>query len=170
MNGNDKSGKEDPFQGALLLYKRKLIANFLFNLYKNVNNAIDGALAGFMPEFKGKYFDMCFRDTDFLTIANMKDKWADIAALQKHEPKSTIRKAAEAFGLWLIRKEYYAKQIKGITNAWYRTVWNDNKNGQILFSSDKGATYEIKDGAIEKLDLVRNSNITMLRDLLKSIK
>ena len=101
---------------------------------------------------------------------NLKNKWADIAALQKHEQKSTTRKAAEAFGSWLIRKEYYAKQFKGITNSWYRTVWNDSNNGQILFSSDKGATYEIKDGSINKLDLVRNSNADMLRNLLKSIK
>lgn len=123
-----------------------------------------------MPEFKGKYFDLCFHEDNFITEENLKNKWADIAALQKHEQKSTTRKAAEAFGSWLIRKEYYAKQFKGITNAWYRTVWNDNKNGQILFSSDEGATYEIKDGSINKLDLVRNSNADMLRNLLKSIK
>ena len=170
MSEADKSGEEDPYLKNSLLIKRELIAKFLFKIYGHVNNAIDGPLAAFMPEFKGKYFDLCFHEDNFITEENLKNKWADIAALQKHEQKSTTRKAAEAFGSWLIRKEYYAKQFKGITNSWYRTVWNDSNNGQILFSSDKGATYEIKDGSINKLDLVRNSNADMLRNLLKSIK
>ena len=170
MSEADKSGEEDPYLKNSLLIKRELIAKFLFKIYGHENNAIDGPLAAFMPEFKGKYFDLCFHEDNFITEENLKNKWADIAALQKHEQKSTTRKAAEAFGSWLIRKEYYAKQFKGITNSWYRTVWNDSNNGQILFSSDKGATYEIKDGSINKLDLVRNSNADMLRNLLKSIK
>jgi uncharacterized protein YegP (UPF0339 family) len=48
-------------------------------------------------------------------------------------------------------------------------VWND-KNGQILFSSEKGATYEFKKGAIEQLNQISSNTKDTIRNLIKSIK
>jgi hypothetical protein len=178
LSDADKSGADDPYQKNSLLNRRKLIANFLYKIYGDPKNAIDATIAVLDENFKGKYFDLCIGTTDGkiqINDDNLKNHWADIAALEakQHGPKSKGRKVAEGFMAFFglkKRLEFYTKQAEGFSKSWFRHVWNDSKNGQILFSSEKGVTYEFKDGAIHKLDLVSNSNIDMLRDLLKSIK
>ena len=178
LSDADKSSADDPYQKNSLINRRKLIANFLYKIYGDPKNAIEENIAILDPNFKGQYFDLCIGTTDGkiqINDDNLKNHWADIAALEakQHKPKSKGRKVAEGFMAFFglkKRLEFYTKQAEGFSKSWFRHVWNDSKNGQILFSSEKGVTYEFKDGAIHKLDLVSNSNIDMLRDLLKSIK
>jgi hypothetical protein len=63
--------------------------------------------------------------------------------------------------------QYYDKDAPG--GGWAHQVWND-KNGQILFSSDKDATYAFEEGAIKKLDQISWSNKDLVSGILKSIK
>ena len=48
-------------------------------------------------------------------------------------------------------------------------MWNET-NGQILFSSEKGRTYEIQKGTIKNLDITTWSDEDTLKATIKGVK
>lgn len=169
MHDNDKESRDDPFYSNLFLSKRRMIAQFLLALRNHANNEV--AIPGMPQAQHNKYFDVCYVEDD-LTDDYLKKKWKNVVALKSTAPGTwdwTLEMMDVVTDYLNIKpvKQYYDKDAP--RGGWAHQVWND-KNGQILFSSDKDATYAFKNGAIEKLDQISWSNPDLLRGILKSIK
>lgn len=172
MNVNDKESKDDPFYDMLVI-RRHMIAKFLLTLRNDENNGVyHPPLVQPLPN---KYFDVCYVAND-LTDDFLKEKWTNVACLDCNPPgmkdaaKEIWKNITEFLNVKNLqdpRKPYY--DAAAPWGGWAHQVWND-KNGQILFSSDKNATYALKDGEISKLDQISWSNPDLLRGILKSIK
>lgn len=166
MNNNDKNSKEDPFFDMLLI-RRKLIAKFLYNLSRHENNN-----TGAVPETHSKYFAICYTSENTDDDAFLKKKWSHVASLSGKAPgtKDSIWNGLCAFtefiGLNKTVKSVFDKDAP--YGGWAHQVWND-KNGQILFSSEKGTTYAFEEGTIKKVDQISWSNPNLLKGILKSI-
>ena len=167
MNNNDKKSKEDPFFDMLLI-RRKLIAKFLLNLSQDDNNKV-----GIAPnESYSKYFAVCYTSENTDDDAFLKKKWSHVASLSGKAPgtKDSIWNGLCAFteflGLNKTVKSVFDKDAP--YGGWAHQVWND-KNGQILFSSEKDATYAFENGTTKKLDQISWSNPNLLKGILKSI-
>ena len=173
MNPKDDNNKDDPFYDALFI-KRRAIATFLLKIRNDSHNTElpDSPAAGFMPH--NRYFDVCYTQDNADDKAFLKSKWNYVSQLKKNKPlfsRSTwdvFEYLGKLTGLTKIKKYYPDNNpfpLLHLENA----VWND-KNGQILFSSEKGATYEFKKGAIEKLNQISSNTKDTIRNLIKSIK
>ena len=170
----DDDNKDDPFKDVLLL-KRKCIANFLLKLRNdpgNTNYPDNEILAQLAAH--NRYFDVCYNEGDADNDKFLKSKWNYVTEFGNRKPtfsRSTwdvFEYVGKLTGLTKIKK-YYLDNNPFPLLHWENAVWND-KNGQILFSSEKGATYEFKKGAIEKLNQISRNNKDTIRNLLKSIK
>lgn len=166
MNNNDRKSKEDPFFDMLLI-RRKMIALFLYKLSQDPKNTQTVAL----QDAHNVYFEVCYKEED-ITPDFLKNKWNQVACLQGVAPgedgkfKKVMKAIATFLGLQNPLKQIVDKDKP--YGGWAHQVWND-KNGQILFSSDKDATYAFEEGAIKKLDQISWSNPDLLRGILKSI-
>lgn len=177
MNVNDKESKDDPFYDMLVI-RRHMIAKFLLALRNNGHNRVANPVP-LAPTFN-KYFDICYGEND-LTDAYLKEKWSLVASLSSKVPgkwdktKDILNVGADYVGLKGLADIFKDPfNLLGDKNTPYRgwgapRMWND-KNGQILFSSDKDATYTFEKGAVTKLDQISWSNPDLVKDLLKSIK
>lgn len=172
MNVNDKESKDDPFYDMLVI-RRHMIAKFLLALRNDENNGVYHP--PLVQPIPNKYFDVCYVAND-LTDDFLKEKWTNVACLDCNPPgmkdaaKEIWKNITEFLNVKNLqdpRKPYY--DAAAPWGGWAHQVWND-KNGQILFSSDKNATYALKDGEISKLDQISWSNPDLLRGILKSIK
>lgn len=167
MNNNDRKSKEDPFFDMLLI-RRKMIAKFLLNLSQHDNNKIGAA----PNESHSKYFAVCYTSENTDDDAFLKKKWSHVASLSGKAPgtKDSIWNGLCAFteflGLNKTVKSVFDKDAP--YGGWAHQVWND-KNGQILFSSEKDATYAFENGTTKKLDQISWSNPNLLKGILKSI-
>ena len=163
---NDQYNEADPFQD-LRITKRKMIALFLYKLSQDPKNTQTVAL----QDVHNVYFEVCYNEED-ITPDFLKNKWNQVACLQGVAPgedgkfKKVMKALATFLGLQNPLKQVVDKDKP--YGGWAHQVWND-KNGQILFSSDKDATYAFEEGAIKKLDQISWSNPDLLRGILKSI-
>ena len=166
MGNNDQYNEGDPFQD-LRITKRKMIALFLYKLSQDPKNTQTVAL----QDVHNVYFEVCYEE-NAITDDFLKNKWNQVACLQGVAPgedgkfKKVMKALATFLGLQNPLKQVVDKDKP--YGGWSHQVWND-KNGQILFSSDKDATYTIEKGDIKKLDQISWSNPNLLRDILKSI-
>ena len=170
MSNDDKNDSEHVFSNTLYA-RRSMIAKFLLKLRNDEHNRSE-APAPLAPT-QNKYFDVCFTEEQADDLNYVSDNWKDVVSL-KGVPRGRTDKAYE---IWLkvleffnVKKpvgQYYDKDAPG--GGWAHKVWND-KNGQILFSSDKDATYAFENGAIKKLDQISWSNKDLVSGILKSIK
>ena len=166
MGNNDQYNEADPFQD-LRITKRKMIALFLYKLSQDPKNTQTVAL----QDVHNVYFEVCYNEED-ITPDFLKNKWNQVACLQGVAPgedgkfKKVMKALATFLGLQNPLKQVVDKDKP--YGGWAHQVWND-KNGQILFSSDKDATYAFEEGAIKKLDQISWSNPDLLRGILKSI-
>jgi hypothetical protein len=172
----------DPFH-KMLIHKRKMIAKFLLDLKNNNANKVENVQVQAGEEAPRKFFTVCYKD-DWITDANMKDKWKDVAYLEAQAPEEAAKpkgflanaaamamKAGSALldHLKECAKPFYNKDAP--YGGWAHQVWNET-NGNILISSEKGKTYEIekKTGAIKTLDITTWTTKDMLKDTIKGIK
>jgi hypothetical protein len=172
----------DPFHKTLI-FKRKMIAFFLLDLKNDNANKVDNVQVQEGEEAPRKFFTVCY-DNNWITDDNMKDKWKDVAYLEAQAPveaaKPTgflgnLKALAMATGSFLLdhlkecAKPFYNKDAP--YGGWAHQVWNET-NGQILFSSEKGKTFEIQKGtgAIRTLDITTWTNKDTLKDTIKGIK
>jgi hypothetical protein len=172
----------DPFHKSLI-FKRKIIAKFLLDLKNNNANKVENVQVQAGEEAPRKFFTVCYKD-DWITDANMKDKWKDVAYLEAQAPEEAAKpkgflanaaamamKAGSALldHLKECAKPFYNKDAP--YGGWAHQVWNET-NGNILISSEKGKTYEIekKTGAIKTLDITTWTTKDMLKDTIKGIK
>ena len=166
MGNNDQYNEDDPFQD-LRITKRKMIALFLYKLSQDPKNTQTVAL----QDVHNVYFEVCYEE-NAITDDFLKNKWNQVACLQGVAPgedgkfKKVMKAIATFLGLQNPLKQIVDKDKP--YGGWAHQVWND-KNGQILFSSDKDATYAFEEGAIKKLDQISWSNPDLLRGILKSI-
>ena len=166
MGNNDQYNEADPFQD-LRITKRKMIALFLYKLSQDPKNTQTVAL----QDVHNVYFEVCYEE-NAITDDFLKNKWNQVACLQGVAPgedgkfKKVMKAIATFLGLQNPLKQVVDKDKP--YGGWAHQVWND-KNGQILFSSDKDATYAFEEGAIKKLDQISWSNPDLLRGILKSI-
>jgi hypothetical protein len=166
MGNNDQYNEDDPFQD-LRITKRKMIALFLYKLSQDPKNTQTVAL----QDVHNVYFEVCYEE-NAITDDFLKNKWNQVACLQGVAPgedgkfKKVMKAIATFLGLQNPLKQVVDKDKP--YGGWAHQVWND-KNGQILFSSDKDATYAFEEGAIKKLDQISWSNPDLLRGILKSI-
>ena len=167
MGNNDQYSENDPFLDLRPL-KRQMIATFLYKLSRaneNKKTLVPG------QDVYNVYFEVCYKEED-ITPNFLKNKWNQVACLQGVAPgedgkfKKVMKALATFLGLQNPLKQVVDKDKP--YGGWSHQVWND-KNGQILFSSDKDATYTIEKGDIKKLDQISWSNPDLLRDILKSI-
>ena len=167
MGNNDQNSNDDPFLDLRPL-KRQMIATFLYKLSRaneNKKTLVPG------QDVYNVYFEVCYKEED-ITPDFLKNKWNQVACLQGVAPgedgkfKKVMKALATFLGLQNPLKQVVDKDKP--YGGWSHQVWND-KNGQILFSSDKDATYTIEKGDIKKLDQISWSNPNLLRDILKSI-
>lgn len=178
MNVNDKESKGDPFYDMLVI-RRHMIAKFLLALRNKGNNQVEILPPPAQPVYK--YFDVCYGEGD-LTDDYLREKWSLVASLSPKVPgkwdktKDILNVGADYVGLKGLADTFFKDPLNllGDKNIPYRgwgapRMWND-KNGQILFSSDKDATYTFEKGAVTKLDQISWSNPDLVKDLLKSIK
>ena len=167
LGNNDQNGELDPFENLQPL-KRMMIAKFLYRLSradKNKQTVMPG------QDVYNVYFEVCYEEDD-VTPNFIKNKWNQVACLKGVAPgedgrvKKVLKAIATFLGLQNPLKQIVDKDKP--YGGWAHQVWND-KNGQILFSSDKDATYAFEEGAIKKLDQISWSNPDLLRGILKSI-
>ena len=168
MVSADKDSKDDPLYDTLLI-RRKMIAKFLYNLSHDDNNKV-----GIAPnESYSKHFAVCYTSNNATEDAFLKKKWSHVASLSAKAPgmKDSILDGlcsfGEFFGINNTVKSVFDKDAP--YGGWAHQVWND-KNGQILFSSEKGTTYALDKGTMKKLDLYSLSTPKMIKDILKAIK
>ena len=157
------------------IVKRKLVADFLMELYKSEGNMIP-AEVGIGPKKPGKYFTIGYKEVDF----DLLDKnWADVAALA---PKKNIGffkkmlgfvgKAASTLALdWTGAKAAWKPMIDPgkPKMGWERKVWN-GQNGKIIFSDKKNATYTINGENIETWKHADLGNEANLKKAITNIK
>ncbi len=165
----DKESPDDPFFDVLLM-KRKAIAIFLKKLRDDAHNTANPAAPAALPH--NKYFDICYTDANLADDNFLKDKWHYVAHLKDKGPwfapstLDVLGVITKFLGLEKLKK-YYLDNNPLLSLQ--RTVWND-KSGQILFSSEEGATYSFKGTNIEKLDQISSNNKDTVRQIVKSIK
>ena len=165
MVSADKDSKDDPLYDTLLI-RRKMIAKFLYDLSQCANNNTDA-------NTHSKHFAVCYTSENATDDAFLKKKWSHVASLSGKAPgmKDSIWDGVCSFteflGLNKTVKSVFDKDAP--YGGWAHQVWND-KNGQILFSSEKGTTYALDKGTMKKLDLYSLSTPKMIKDILKAIK
>lgn len=170
MSDADKDNTSDVFSDTLLA-RRSIIAKFLLKLREDPRNKVDNPAP--LAPVQSKYFDVCFTKDEANDFKYVKENWKNVVSLKGVAPG----KKDKAYEIWKkvldflnVKKpvgQYYDKDAPG--GGWAHQVWND-KNGQILFSSDKDATYAFEKGAIKKLDQISWSNKDLVSGILKSIK
>jgi hypothetical protein len=167
MNSGDKNSKVDPLYDTLLT-RRKMIAKFLYDLSQHANNN-----TGADPETHSKYFAVCYTSANATSTDFLKKSWSHVASFSGKAPgkKDAIWDGLCAFTEFIGLN----KTLKSVVDldapygGWAHQVWND-KNGQILFSSEKGTTYALDKGTMKKLDLYTLSTPKTIKDILKAIK
>ena len=168
LGNNDQNGELDPFENLQPL-KRMMIAKFLYRLSradKNKQTVMPG------QDVYNVYFEVCYEEDD-VTPNFIKNKWNQVACLDGVAPgeDGTFKKIIKSIAKYLNIKDPREQfvDLDAPYRGWAHQVWND-KNGQILFSSEKGTTYAFEEGTIKKVDQISWSNPNQLRSILKSIE
>ena len=174
MSDDYLAGTGDPFIDALV-FKRRLVAWLLLSVKKDNHNNI-----GVAPAQQTIYFTVCFDEAFINSDDNLKNKWDNVAYLKSEAPqppakgfKAGLKAAAAAVGQYFLdrlkkgAKAYADPEAPG--RGWAHQVWNET-NGQILFSSEKGRTYEIQKGTIKNLDITTWSDEDTLKATIKGVK
>ena len=171
MSPGDEKSKLDPFYDTLI-FRRKIIANFIYKLNRdNENKKTVNQVDVF-----NKYFAINFSDADANSDEYLKKDWKNVAWLESTAPgkKDSVMDMFNKLGEFLTNfgiKKPVAQYVDLDEPyfGWAHQVWND-KSGQILFSSEKGATYAFERGALIKLDMYTWGNKESVKSILKSIK
>lgn len=170
LKASDEHSKDDPFNEAKIL-KRRIIATFLWKLFKSDKNKKDPTAV--IPEY-GKIFSLSYKEADINDDKFLNNNWNKVAALGanvwvsdsfKRKGMTLLKLAGEITDLedWS-KKIYDPNKPKG---GWARTVWNDN-SGQIIFSSEKSATYTLGE-TIDKYNMSSSKNITKLKEAISQV-
>ena len=164
----DENSKDDPFFDATTL-KRMIIATFLLKLHDDINNKKDPTQT--IKEYS-KYLPLSYDAVDEKLV---KDYWNKVIALGdnvkvsdgfKKKGMSLLKIAGEITDL-----ESWCKQIYDPDKplgGWAHTVWNE-KSGQIIFSSEKNATYALNGESIDKYSMDSSMNIDKLKSALSDV-
>lgn len=170
LKAGDESSKDDPFNEAKIL-KRRIIATFLWKLYKSDKNKKDTTTL--VPEY-GSIISLSYKESDINDDKFLNSYWNKVAALGanvwvndtfKKVGMEALKIAGEISDLeGMCKKIYDPNKPMG---GWARTVWND-KSGQIIFSSEKGATYTLG-GSIDKYSMSSSKNINKLKEAISEV-
>lgn len=171
LKAGDENSKDDPYNNAKLL-KRRIIATFLWKLFKSDGNVKDPLQA--VPEY-GKFISLSYKETDINDDKFLDNNWRMVSALGdnvwvsdsfKKKGMSLLKLAGEITDLEdYVKKFYDPSKPKG---GWAHTVWNE-KSGQIIFSSEKSATYTLGE-SINKYSMSSSKNITKLKEAITEVK
>ena len=172
LSGDDKKGESDPLVKTKY-YKRVALAKMLVKINNHANNLISvpvPAGAAAVPPVPGKYFSMkCALLPTTVDKSFVDSHWTEIITLGDRKwgiLMKTVKFFAEVFDFLEINKQW--KPIldpNAPLMGWAQKVWND-KSGQIIFSTKKGATYVLDGDQIEKYEYREENNKESLKKTL----
>lgn len=168
LSDDDKKGDSDPLV-KIKYYKRVALAKMLVKINNHANNKISvpvAAGAPAVPPVPGKYFSLkCALLAPTVNKTFVEKNWNEIITLGDGQSKTAkfLGAVADFFEI--------SKQWKPILDpkaplwGWAQKVWND-KSGQIIFSTKKGATYALNGDQIEKYEYREENNKESLKKTL----
>ena len=192
LSDKEKDSSKDPF-AAPKLYKRLAMAKMLNRMNNHEKNkvsvpaaaaatgaavaaavgagaAVAGGVAGAaVVAPPGKYFKLDIPLTATIDLNYVDKNWSKIARLGDDKPSTTLKVLKFIAELLTIDKQW--KPIFDLNApllGWAQKVWND-KSGQIIFSSERGTTYALNGGQIEKYEFRKESNKRSLKKTLKEL-
>ena len=172
LSDDDKKGNGDPLVETKY-YKRVTLAKMLVKINNHANNKISVPVppgAPPVPPVPGKYFSMkCALLPTTVDKSFVDSHWTEIITLGDRKwgiLMKTVKFFAEVFDFLEINKQW--KPIfdpNAPLMGWAQKVWND-KSGQIIFSTKKGATYVLDGDQIEKYEYREENNKESLKKTL----